>query len=183
MIRGVTTAAALWVTTIIGLAFGAGLLELGGVTVILVIFTLFVLPYSERWFPSDWYGSIEITVKMDGVSDIEIKDRVEQLGVIIKSVALNYDIGNNRRTICCQIKLQGGQRLRALHPRSQQYHHLRWRSRCPVGLAAAGASPRGFRHYPTPARRPRPPWHWRAPRNLGIARRHLPIPRPGHMPR
>ena len=38
------------------------------------------------------------------MSDVQIKNRIEQLGVVIKSVELEYDLAANRRTICCRIK-------------------------------------------------------------------------------
>ncbi len=108
VVRGVTTAAALWITTIIGLTIGAGLIWLGLAALGLSLVILFVLPYCERFILNDWYGTVEVTVRMDGMSDSEIKNRIEQLGVEIKAVELNYDLTRNQRTICCRIKYKKG---------------------------------------------------------------------------
>ena len=51
MITGVTTAATLWVATMIGFCFGAGQLLLGGVAAALAFATLFGLKQVDGWLP------------------------------------------------------------------------------------------------------------------------------------
>jgi putative Mg2+ transporter-C (MgtC) family protein len=51
IVRGVTTAATLWVTTVIGLCFGGGQLELGAAGTGLAFVTLFGLNYVDQRIP------------------------------------------------------------------------------------------------------------------------------------
>lgn len=104
VVRGVTTAAALWFTTIIGLAFGGGLYLLGSAGVAVAILTLFLLPVFGKRIRNDWYGSVQVTLKMEGATDLEVKAYIEQLGVTIKDVELDYNVERQQRTILCRIK-------------------------------------------------------------------------------
>jgi len=62
-IRGVTTAATIWCSTVIGLSIGAGALGLGlaGLTVAFVV--LYLLPWLESRIKDDWYSAL--TVRFD----------------------------------------------------------------------------------------------------------------------
>lgn len=51
IVRGVTTAATLWIATVIGLCFGGGQVRLGLVATGLAFVTLFVLDYFDRRIP------------------------------------------------------------------------------------------------------------------------------------
>jgi putative Mg2+ transporter-C (MgtC) family protein len=51
IVRGVTTAATLWIATVIGLCFGGGQVRLGLVATVLAFVTLFVLDYFDRRIP------------------------------------------------------------------------------------------------------------------------------------
>lgn len=104
VVRGVTTAAALWFTTVIGLTFGGGLYVLGFAGVAVAILTLFLLPAFEKHISNDWYGSVEVTLRMDGMTDVDVKTHIEQLGVTIMDVELNYNVERQQRTIRCRIK-------------------------------------------------------------------------------
>ena len=52
MVRGLTTAAALWIVTVLGLLFGAGLLRLGTVATVLVLSILLLLKKIEDHIPT-----------------------------------------------------------------------------------------------------------------------------------
>src|SRR5690242_19330167 len=69
LIRGVTTAASLWFVTVLGLAFGSGEYALGGIGVVIALFTLFVLPRHEKWIQSDWYSTLTVTSHMDALTE------------------------------------------------------------------------------------------------------------------
>ncbi|HEY6516226.1 MAG TPA: MgtC/SapB family protein [Steroidobacteraceae bacterium] len=64
MITGVTTAATLWVTTVIGLCFGGGQLALGGCATGLTVFTLWALVVLEVRIPRDHRAML--CLKADG---------------------------------------------------------------------------------------------------------------------
>jgi putative Mg2+ transporter-C (MgtC) family protein len=108
VVRGVTTAAVLWFTTVLGLAFGAGHFSLGLSGLGIAVLTLFILPRLEGLIRSDWYGSVIITLGLTGMTDAQLKARLEQLGVIVKSVELDYDLTRQRRIVHCRVKYKRG---------------------------------------------------------------------------
>src|SRR5437660_4755889 len=60
-VLGVTTAATLWFTTVIGLAFGSGLFALGWTMAALAMVVLYVLPRLERHILTDAYATLKVT--------------------------------------------------------------------------------------------------------------------------
>ncbi len=52
LVRGLTTAATLWIVTVLGLLFGAGLLRLGAVASVLTLCILWLLKRVEKYVPS-----------------------------------------------------------------------------------------------------------------------------------
>lgn len=105
-VHGLTTAAVLWVSTILGLIFGAGLWELGLIVLALMMFILIVLRKGEKHLPRDWQGTLTITIQMSGATDTEIKDRLEAAHLSVKHVCLDYDLQNRQRTLKCDIHTQ-----------------------------------------------------------------------------
>jgi putative Mg2+ transporter-C (MgtC) family protein len=57
-IRGLTTAACMWVTCAAGLAVGAGYYLYGGVVSAITLFSLVGLKRMEKRWPSDWYRAL-----------------------------------------------------------------------------------------------------------------------------
>jgi len=64
-IRGLTTAACLWVTAGIGMSSGAGFYELSIITTVIALFSLIVLNRFERLYAKDSYRTLEITTAND----------------------------------------------------------------------------------------------------------------------
>ncbi|SHJ53212.1 MgtC/SapB family protein [Paramaledivibacter caminithermalis] len=84
-VKGLTTAASIWVTAGIGLAFGNGFYLGGAITTIIVLFSLMALGFFEHRLLSKKYNIIEVTCKertgligeigsLMGNNDITIKD-------------------------------------------------------------------------------------------------------------
>jgi putative Mg2+ transporter-C (MgtC) family protein len=61
-VRGLTTAACLWVSAGLGMACGAGLFELAIVVALISLFTLTGVGYLERLYAKDSYRTLEIVV-------------------------------------------------------------------------------------------------------------------------
>jgi putative Mg2+ transporter-C (MgtC) family protein len=104
MVRGVTTAATLWLVAILGLAFGAGFLVLGAMGWLLAMFTLFALPRFEHLIKNDWYGSLSLVIAMDGIKEDEVRSRVKAHGVSVKAMEIDYDIARKTRTLTLTLK-------------------------------------------------------------------------------
>jgi putative Mg2+ transporter-C (MgtC) family protein len=64
-IRGLTTAACLWVSAGLGMAAGAGLFELAALVTLLGLFTLVVVNFFERVYAKDSYRILKLSVSND----------------------------------------------------------------------------------------------------------------------
>ena len=104
-IRGVTTAASLWFVTVLGLAFGTGQFLLGFVGLGVAMVTLLALPALEKHLQSDWYATLTLLLELDALRDDQIRERIESLGVKVKSMQLDYDLVKKQKTVLCQLKL------------------------------------------------------------------------------
>jgi putative Mg2+ transporter-C (MgtC) family protein len=108
-VRGVTTAAALWFVTILGLAFGSGHIVLGLVGWLLAIVTLMLLPPLEARIANDWYGYIVLVMDLNDLSEEKIRERIQRAGVIVKDMDIEYDLERQQRTLRCTIKHKRGE--------------------------------------------------------------------------
>src|SRR5690242_6529479 len=72
LVTGVTTAATLWVVTVIGLCLGGGQLILGCVATVLTVATLWVLKQVERKVPRELRAEIVVMAAADGKAVQEI---------------------------------------------------------------------------------------------------------------
>jgi putative Mg2+ transporter-C (MgtC) family protein len=61
LVVGVTTAATLWLVTVIGLCFGGGQLMLGSVTTVLAVITLWILRWVDRMIPREHRARLVVT--------------------------------------------------------------------------------------------------------------------------
>jgi putative Mg2+ transporter-C (MgtC) family protein len=104
MVRGVTTAAVMWFVTILGLAFGSGLIGLGLIGWGLALVTLFLLPKLESQIRNDWYGAVTVRVKLDGISADEVRSRLERHDLKVKKVELHHDLEHHHKTMRFELK-------------------------------------------------------------------------------
>lgn len=101
LVTGVTTAATLWVVTVIGLCFGGGQLLLGGIGSALAIATLSGLRWADARIPREQRILVVIVDNnADGASP-DIRDRVQSV-----AASLGY-----RSALQCQCQTIGGPEL------------------------------------------------------------------------
>ena len=105
-VRGITTAASLWFVTVLGLAFGSGQFVLGLLGTALALLTLVVLRLFDKYVRSDAYATLTVTATFEGLSEEELKKRVEGLGPAVQNVRLSYDVKEKQKTIICQLKFK-----------------------------------------------------------------------------
>jgi putative Mg2+ transporter-C (MgtC) family protein len=67
LVAGVTTAATLWATTVVGLCFGGGQLGLGCAATVLIVATLWVLKWLDDRIPRKRRGRVVIAIPADAV--------------------------------------------------------------------------------------------------------------------
>lgn len=106
LVRGVTTAAVLWYITILGLAFGSGHILIGGLGAGIAIFALFALPYVEQYVKKDSYAGVTVTLGIDGVTDEDVRKRMEALKVRVQRISFDYDVAASKRTLHLEVKLR-----------------------------------------------------------------------------
>lgn len=84
LIRGVTTAAVLWLTCIVGLTLGSGHFGLGAASLAIALFILLGLPFIERHMDNDGYIRVEVaftgnTAPLNEIAEILKRHHVRPL--------------------------------------------------------------------------------------------------------
>jgi putative Mg2+ transporter-C (MgtC) family protein len=90
-VRGLTTAASIWVVAAIGMAVGAGAYFMAGAATVIVVLTLFALPQLEYWLAP--FGRIERTIRIGVNEDVDLNDvatRVRSHGLNIASLNVEH---------------------------------------------------------------------------------------------
>lgn len=91
LVHGVTTAATLWIVTVIGLCLGGGQLVLGMVLSVLTLAVLWSLKRAEAHLRRDRSATCVISLGAEGPSEGQLRARLEANGVRIKNAAFTYD--------------------------------------------------------------------------------------------
>lgn len=97
MVVGVTTAATLWLATVIGLCLGGGQLALGVAATLLGLLTLWVLKWVEDGSRREWTARIAVEVDAEGPAETEIHGRLRDSGLAIWQSHCVVDIINGHR--------------------------------------------------------------------------------------
>ena len=98
-VRGLTTAASLWVSASIGMASGAGYYLIGIMTTIIALTGLILFQYIEKLYSRDSFYYL--------VLNIPNKTNIKELPNYIKHpsiVSFNYDFEKNYETDSCKVK-------------------------------------------------------------------------------
>jgi putative Mg2+ transporter-C (MgtC) family protein len=91
-IRGLTTAACLWIAAAIGMASGAGLYFIATAVTILALFTLVVLRQLERFYRKDIYRDLEVKVPNEvDISQVVEKVKSKEVMLIFLGVDRDYE--------------------------------------------------------------------------------------------
>lgn len=96
LVAGVTTAATLWVMTVIGLCFGAGQLLLGGAATVLIIFTLAILKGIDFLIKREQRGRLVISSDLGAASVPDIDAVVRPSGYRAQFVRQSRDSATGR---------------------------------------------------------------------------------------
>jgi putative Mg2+ transporter-C (MgtC) family protein len=103
-VRGLTTAACLWVSAGIGMACGAGLFELAIVVTLIGLFTLIVLNRLERLYPKDSYRTLELAVP-NQTNLSAVIDTVKRTHLKILYLDYERDYAKNQMIVLFSIRL------------------------------------------------------------------------------
>jgi putative Mg2+ transporter-C (MgtC) family protein len=97
IVVGVTTAATLWLVTVIGLCLGGGQLALGIVAALLGLLALWVVKWIEDKLRLERLARFAIKVDVSGPSEAEIRRRLQDSNLSVWRSRCVTDIGNGYR--------------------------------------------------------------------------------------
>jgi putative Mg2+ transporter-C (MgtC) family protein len=92
-VRGVTTAATVWLATVVGLCFGAGAWRLGMAATLISLATLQGLGFVERRLNRRSYGTVTLSFDPDVTSHAALLRRLRAEGLAIRSSTLEHEAG------------------------------------------------------------------------------------------
>lgn len=99
-IRGLTTAAGIWIVAALGLAIGVGLYLIAIITTAFILFTLVSLERYEHQVMSELSAkSIQIVTKSLKVNTAEMKQTFSHYNIIVHDVLLDYNYENQTAVI------------------------------------------------------------------------------------
>jgi len=106
MIVGVTTAATLWLVTVIGLCLGAGLAGLGVAVLALALIILWGLKRLELLLSQDRHGTLVLIATPKGPTEEEVRRQLEAVGCWFAAWGVTYKGGgeSQRRTIRAEVR-------------------------------------------------------------------------------
>jgi len=103
IVVGVTTAATLWLVTVIGLCVGGGQLVLGLAATALGVFALWVLRWVEEWLRQESRARFSIEIDDGGPGETEIRRRLESAGLSIVGSRLTLQRNSKHRELVLEI--------------------------------------------------------------------------------
>src|SRR6201992_380605 len=90
MVTGVTTAATMWFSTVVGLCLGGGQLILGSTAVVLGYLVLSTLRWAETKLDEQQRATLTLTLAEDGISEKALRDLLEAAQVHVRTVSVAY---------------------------------------------------------------------------------------------
>jgi putative Mg2+ transporter-C (MgtC) family protein len=103
-VTGVTTAASMWVVTVLGLLFGAGNIYLGITGSIIVLFVLWLLKFVEGHFSREHHGSLCLTLCEGAPSENALRQLLSTGRLTITHWSARYDPPNLLANVECELK-------------------------------------------------------------------------------
>jgi putative Mg2+ transporter-C (MgtC) family protein len=99
IVTGVTTAATLWLVTVIGLCLGGGQLGLGIVATVIGLLALTVLKWAENLLRREQYATLTIDLAPDGPDERDVRRRLTSAGLTIASAHVTLQHGGRPRRL------------------------------------------------------------------------------------
>jgi len=88
LVRGLTTAASLWIVSAIGMAVGFGEYYIAAAATVIVLLNLVVLKNVESWLVQDNYAAI--LIRTEGETEVDVSSMCKEFGVKILENKLRY---------------------------------------------------------------------------------------------
>jgi len=103
-ITGVTTAACMWVVTVLGLLFGGGNIYLGIAGSIVVLIVLWLFKYIEGSFAREYRGRLRLWFSERSTSEEDLRGLLKSDDLSIVHWKVQYDNANNLTSLECEVK-------------------------------------------------------------------------------
>jgi putative Mg2+ transporter-C (MgtC) family protein len=106
IVVGVTTAATLWLTTVIGLSLGGGQIGLGVTATLLGLFALWVLKAIEHRLKQEHRACLSVDVDASGPGESEIRRQLAAAGLTIVATRVSLQAtGQHFEFDVCQVRV------------------------------------------------------------------------------
>jgi putative Mg2+ transporter-C (MgtC) family protein len=103
LVIGLTTAATLWLATVIGLCIGGGQIQLGVISTGLGLLVLWILKWVEGELRVEVRARLTIKCTSDGPDEAVLIHSLQQAGLKLRRSALCLDRENGSRTFECDV--------------------------------------------------------------------------------
>ncbi len=103
IVTGVTTAATLWLVTVIGLCLGGGQLGLGIAATVLGLLALTVLKWAENLLRREQFAILTIDLAPDGPGEQAVRRRLTSAGLTITAAHITLQHGGGPRRLVFDI--------------------------------------------------------------------------------
>jgi putative Mg2+ transporter-C (MgtC) family protein len=104
LVIGVTTAATLWMLTVIGLCLGGGQIVLGLVATLLCLFALWTLKALENHLQREYRARLTLQLDSQGPDDEEVRQWLIQRGLVIARSRIRLRRNNDRRDLVFEVR-------------------------------------------------------------------------------
>ena len=104
LVLGVTTAATIWFSTVIGLCLGGGQLVLGVISTLLGYLILRGFRLIESRIELYQLAELKITAAEDTLAEPELRRMLESARFRIKSLSMTYCLDEHRRRFDCEVR-------------------------------------------------------------------------------
>ena len=104
MITGVTTAATLWLVTVIGLCLGGGQIALGLAATAIGLFALWGLEWFEERLRQQHGARLALDLDAEGPSELQIRRILDDAGLTITAANIRLEPTSQRRTLVFEVR-------------------------------------------------------------------------------
>lgn len=103
VVHGVTTAATLWFSTVVGLCFGSGEWRVGTASMVVGLLILWPLNYLENCMKREHTGTLAVTAPIDAMSENDLRELIHRHGYITTSWSVELDRLGLSRELSCRV--------------------------------------------------------------------------------
>jgi len=104
-IKGLTTAASLWLVAAVGLAAGAGMYVLAVLAAAITLFALVGMRYLERVYKNVLHLRVRIQTEGEFLTRAQVEQALADIGAVVTDVDYSRDMVRNRSRIDVEVRL------------------------------------------------------------------------------